>query len=109
MLSKEEFIKTLDFIKERRDKEDNFIKMLESLSPNTYCDCYLYDSYETTLVNVLESMFEDSAHDISFFIYDCNGLDDKLFEVKHCPKEKGRYLYKSKETLYDYLIREMNK
>lgn len=107
MLSKEEFIKTLEFIKDTRVKENKFVETLELLSPNTYCDCYLYGEYEDKLINVLESMFEDSCNDISYFIYDCNGLDNKYFDVKRCPKEKGKYLYKSIETLYDYLISNM--
>ena len=108
MLSKEEFIKTLEFIKDTRVKENKFVEVLETLSPNNYCNCSLYDEYDDKLINVLESMFEDSYHDISYFIYDCNGLDEKYFDVEKCPKEDEKYLYTSIETLYDYLISNMS-
>ena len=106
VLSKKEFINTLKFIKDRRNKEERFISALESLSPSTYCDCFIYNEYEEKLINLLEVMFEDDNHDISYFIYDLDGLN-KL-NKKHCPKYgNNKYLYTSIETLYDYLVKEM--
>ena len=68
MISKEEFINIFNFIKERREKEENFVKTLEGLSSSTYCDCFLYSEYEAKLIYLLESMFEDNYHEISYFI-----------------------------------------
>ena len=105
MLSKEQFVETINFIKEQGKKEKEFIKTLEKLSPYSHCDCYLYDEYEQKMIDTLEAMFEDNTHEISYFCYDCNGLD-KL-EKKNCPKVNNKYLYTSLETLYDYLVKEM--
>lgn len=106
MISKEEFIKTMNFIKERNQKQDKFINILEELSKDTYCDCFLYADYEDKMIELLENMFEDRMHDISYFCYDCDWLYDNFNEDK-CPKIDDKYLYTSLETLYDYLISEM--
>lgn len=105
MLSKKQFVETINFIKREREKEREFVRMLEKLSPGSYCDCYLYDEYEQKMIELLENMFEDNMHDISYFCYDCNGLDK--FEKKNCPKVNNKYLYNSLETLYNYLVKEM--
>lgn len=104
MISKEEFIDYINFIKERREKEEKFINALENLSEDTYCDCYLYNEYEDKLVKLLEITLEDFSHEISYFLYDCNYLNK--FDKKRCPKINNKYLYTSVETLYDYLIGE---
>ncbi len=104
MISKEEFVETINFIIEKREQEKTFVRTLEKLSPGCYCDCYLYDEYEQKLIDTLEIMLNDYSHEISYYCYDCNGLE-KL-DKKHCPKMHGKYLYTSLETLYDYLIKE---
>jgi hypothetical protein len=109
MLSKEEFIGILNFIRDKRKGEENFIQSLEKLSPHTYCDCFLYDEYETKMIDLLENIFEDDFQDISYFIYELDGLNKKRINKKICPTKEGRILYSSLETLYDYLINKMSK
>lgn len=109
MLSLKEFKEYLTFIKEQRSKEDTFIKALEILSSDSSCDCFLYSSYEEKIISLLENIFNDKNCDISFFIYDLNGLDNKSFIIKDkskCPTDmEGNICYYSADTLYEYLTK----
>jgi len=113
LISKEEFVKTLEFIKSQDLKVDNFISALEALSPNTYCDCFLYSDYESKLLKILEAMFEDEHEDIEYFLYESNWIFEnrpKLgLEVNFPTDDDGVELYNSPETLYDFLIAEKEK
>lgn len=104
MLSKELFIKTVNFIIEQREKESNFIKALEGLSPNSYCDCFLYDMYEDTLVNVLVEALNDKTELIPYYLYDFKELsrEKQKAQIAETPEVA------SLETIYDYLVANMD-
>lgn len=105
MLSKETFVKTLDFIKDLGIKQCNFVKALESLSPITYCDAFIYDGVIDFLVNMLIEELNDINADIEYFLFEMNYVDDNSFDAALCPKySDGTILYNSPETLYNYLI-----
>ena len=46
----EDFIKRISLIKEYEQKQEQFVKGLEALSPGTYCDCFLYSDYENMII-----------------------------------------------------------
>ena len=106
MLTKKEFKEYLQFIVDRRKKEDNFVDALNQLSKDTYCDCFLYNEYEDKLINLLEIALDDSAYEISYFLYDLDAINNNL-EIKNrygLPEIDGKVLYDSVDTLYDYLV-----
>ena len=49
-MNKEKFVNIINFIKKQSELQDNFISPLEGLSPQTYCDCFLYSEYESIVV-----------------------------------------------------------
>jgi len=105
VISENEFVKILEFTKKQRDLEDNFVKALESLSPGTYCDCYLFDAYETELFKLLEAMFDDKYGDISYFIYDMDYGQNKRMPVY---VNSDKPLYTNASELYRYLLSNKN-
>ena len=112
IISKEEFVRTLNFIKEQDIKENKFIDALETLSPNSYCDCFLFADYASKLISMLQIMLEDEADDIGYFLYEANWIyqgRDSKFELQFPTDENDKVLYTSPETLYDFLIAEMEK
>ena len=107
-LTKEEFVTTLSIIKDYKEKEEKFIKALEDMCPDNYVNAFVYDRYENTLLGVLEKMFWDENEDISFFLYETGYLfGDSPFNSPFPTDDKGKQLYNSPETLYDYLVAKM--
>lgn len=98
MLTKEEFVDYLNFIKEQDKLQENFIKALEALSPETYCECFIYSEYSMRLINLLTRIMNDQDEDITYFIYDSD-----FGEVRSAD---GTVLYDSPESLYDYLVKK---
>ena len=95
-LSKEQFIKAIEFIAAQNEKQENFIAALEALSPGTYCDCLLYSGYEEFVVKLLAELLEDEEECIDYYLY----------ESKECSifvDGEKKILFNSPETLYDYL------
>lgn len=107
IISKEKFVEILKFMREQSIKQDKFITVLEELSPNSYCDCFLFSAYENKLIDLLMIMLDDTDEDISYFLYELNWINKE--EVESSVKEGDKLLYNSPETLYDYLINKMNK
>ena len=96
-ISKEQFIKAIEFINAQNEKQESFIAALELLSPGTYCDCLLYSSYESFVVKLLMELLEDDKEDINYYLY----------ENKECVvlvDGEKKVLYNSPETLYNYLV-----
>lgn len=96
-ISKEQFIKAIEFINAQNEKQERFIAALEALSPGTYCDCLLYSSYEAFVVKLLMELLEDDKEDINYYLY----------ENKECVvlvNGEKKVLYNSPETLYNYLV-----
>lgn len=113
MITKEEFIDVLKFIKEMRDKQTNFCSVIETLSSSdSYCDIFIYDRYEEQLYKLLSNMFNDELDELGYFLFESNALDNgfKCSPVIRTEEDgTERVLYDSAETLYDFLISEMYK
>lgn len=111
MISKKTFVKTLKFIKECREKEEKFISALAGLSQDTYCDVFIYSTYEAQMVSLLAEDLQDEEGDIEYFLYEMDYLQEKLTKVKaRAPKgEDNIPLYDSPETLYNYLVSKKGK
>lgn len=105
MITKERFVKLLKFIKTQNKKQEKFVHVLEELSPNCYCDCYLYTDYEAELTHLLSEILNDTDDEIGHFLYDLDWLNNSKIEKDRCPQDAdGNILYSSVETLYDYLV-----
>lgn len=107
MLSKEEFVDYLNFIKDQYKKQDTLISAFETLCPGHYCDTYIYEEYEARLIKLLQSIMNDKDDDIGIFMYEVEYIDHDLDKINKAwlpTREDGKPLYTSPETLYDYLI-----
>ena len=102
-LTKDQFVHYINFIKERKEKEDIFNKLFtEEFEDSIF---YPYNRYETELVNLLETIFEGDDT-ISYFIYE---LDFGQVEfANHCITnvDGTTVSLTTPEELYDYLIKE---
>lgn len=109
-LTKEKFVKYIEFIKTQCLNQDKFIDALELLSPHTYCDAFIYSSYENTLLELIEDLLDDDEDDIGYFLYEMGYLNKDLKNLENLPRDdNGNILYDSPETLYDYLVGKMKK
>ena len=103
-ITKEQFVHYINFIKERKEKEDIFNEFFtEEFEDSIF---YPYSRYETELVNLLEVIFEDVDNNIGYFIYelDFGRLD---FANECITNEDGTTVsLTTPEELYDYLVKE---
>lgn len=112
MISKEYFVKTLNFLKNNDKLQEKFIGILEEMSPGSYCDCFLFSQFTDKIVDLLELIMDDTEHEISYFLFDAGWLTSNKNDIlkKYQPKSIGdgyeRILYKNPETLYDYLVKD---
>lgn len=93
VIKKEQFVAAINLIEESRKKQDTFIAALETLSPATYCDCFLYADYEQKMIELLQLILDDIEDDIGYFLY----------EVEPEERAVAKKQYQSAENLYDYL------
>ena len=102
MITKEMFVKYMEFIERKAAEERQFIKALEKLSPSTYCDAFIYDEYEDKLISLLRFILDDRDELILYRLYDYKDMDEasKAKQIKETPEVQ------SWETVYDYLIKE---
>lgn len=103
MLSKELFIETIDFIRERNDKEQEIQKLFRE--EFTDAIFWPYCKYEDRLLKVLTEVMHDQENEwISYYCYEKDyGRDDKL-EV--FDKDKNQIPLKTAEDLYNLLTSE---
>lgn len=107
MISKKYFIEILTFVKNQAKKQEEFIKALESLSPGSYCDCFLFNDYEDHLIDLLHTILNDKHDDLYYFLYELDWINRDELDKNSFPKDKkGNILYNSLETLYEYLTKE---
>ena len=99
MLSKELFIETIDFIRERNDQENKIHQMFkEEFTDGIF---WPYSKYENQLVKVLEEAMEDSERWISYYCWEKDfGRDDKL---KAFDEDRKEIPLTSSEDLYNLL------
>ena len=106
-LTKEDFLSVLDFIKEQRDKETKFIDVLELLSPQEYCNAFIYSQYEDKMVNLLRTILDDESDDIGYFLYE---MEQGTSSIVTGPTDQdGNVLYSNAAELYDYLMKKADK
>ena len=107
LLTKEEFKKCFQVISDQNKKQETFIEALETLSPGTYCDCFLYDVYEGEYVYLIKKLMNDEYDDIDYFLYE---LPDILKYATEEDKLSNRIPpYRDLDSLYDYLVEQDKK
>ena len=103
MISKELFVETINFMKERNNAVDRINRELSTeFEYNTF---YPYFRYEEMLVKVLETTMHDEGDWIRYFLYEGNyGEDlkpDSVSEADGTPID-----ITTSEKLYDFLVKE---
>ena len=108
MISKERFVKTLDFIKKMHSVEDDindiFRRNNMEFSSVSYCE------YENELFELLSDCMNDTGNWICWWIYDMNCGRDVENGVLVAEEEDGREIdLTTPEKLYDYLVKGIDK
>lgn len=103
MLSKETFVKTINFLKERNDKVEEINKLFtEEFEDSIF---YPYFKYEHVVVKLLTEIMKDKGDWIEYYLYECDyGNDIKPDSVQ---EEDGTPIdITTPEKLYEFLIKE---
>ena len=100
-ITKEDFVKYIEFIKERQENMDKINEAFTDEFEDSIF--YPYARYESVLVKLLSSVMHDKFDNIGFFIYEL------YFGQKYedgCIREKDNTLIdlSTAEKLYDYLV-----
>ena len=104
ILSKTDFRKIINELK----RNEEFIDKLNDLFSDFQRDDSVYSTgLETTVVKLLETMFnDDSTHWIAYWIWECNFGED--YNEGDVTEEDGTNIpLKTTEELYDFLIKNM--
>lgn len=101
MITKDNFIKYIDKIKELREIEDN----LNSIGEKLFNFHISFAEYEQLIVDVLEDAFDDQRFNfISYFIYELNFGSEWC---QGCIEINGEDVFLSNASdLYDLLVSE---
>lgn len=102
-MTKEQFVKAINSIKEYHTKIDNIQTVLEE-----NCEDVVFwpPSLEDTLVKVLEDSFNDNTDIIGYFIYE---LEFGTQWKPGCIEENEKDIkMQTPEDLYDYLVSELD-
>ena len=105
ILTKESFVSLMEFIESQRNKANKVCDALEELNKESRCDLFLYADYEDKVLNILETMFDDTTDLIGYRMYDYPELPLQIQEAELKENPEVR----SWETVYDYLIEKLNK
>lgn len=103
MISKETFIKAINFIEEQEKKEEKLCEVLEDLAGDYYrCEAFIYNQYQDMLLNVLQEDLDDTTDLIGYYLYEYRDRSEeqKQEQLKETPE------LESLETIYDYLVKE---
>jgi len=102
LLSKQEFVTYMEFIQKKSLQQDKFCKALEELSPETYCDVFLYGDYEDKLLKLITKVMYDHTELITYKLYDFDNFDakHKAKQLQETPEVE------TWETVYDYLVKD---
>ncbi len=106
LLSKEEFVELIRFIKETDEKFNNLIEAMEALSPGFFIDFFPQLSYVDRIIMLLNLIFhEPEPKDslIEYFIYTLNCGKDK-FAKEGITCDGKTYDLSSPELLYDAMV-----
>lgn len=105
-MTKEQFIDMLRFMSKKYKQENKLCSVLEEMSDEAcYSNAFVYSEYSEKLLELLMHILNDKDNDISYFLYELNGIDDVDIVVPDdkCPKWNDKILYNSASSLYDYL------
>ena len=100
-LSKELFIETIDFIRERNDQENKIYQMFkEEFTDGIF---WPYSRYETQLIKVLTEVMQDQENEwISYYCWEKDFGRD--YRLKAFDKDGKEIPLTSSEDLYNLLI-----
>jgi hypothetical protein len=103
MITKEEFKEYIRFIVGQNMKQEAFIKALEDLSPDNYCNCFLYSEYEDKFIELIEKDLGDTDDTLGYFLYDLDYIyeTDSIFPFEI----EENVTINSLDDLYDYIIK----
>ena len=107
-LTKQEFVDILNRLQEATELVDKVEELFRDSRDNIECDfcngAGLQISHEGIVVKLLEKLMQDSAGNISYFIYE---LDYGKEYREDCVSDKnGNIDISTPEKLYDYLMKE---
>ena len=107
-LTKQEFVDILNRLREATELVDKVEELFRDSRENLECDfcngAGLQISHEGIVVKLLEKLMQDSAGNISYFIYE---LDYGKEYREDCVSDKnGNIDISTPEKLYDYLMKE---
>lgn len=108
MISKEQFVKIINRLRDYNDLQHNIQSLFDNCIDNRENDFTNAGSicvgHETIVVELLENMFNDKDT-ISYWLYECDyGRDYRLGNMTVDGKDID---LTTPEKLYDYLIKEM--
>lgn len=105
MITKEEFLKAIEVLKQQNIVDDNFQTHMEAAFPGSYAP--IYDNHLWTLsVHLLELLMEDSYKYIGWWIWETNFGKEHPYVTWNSPngETKNEWVLESSETLYDFLM-----
>lgn len=106
IISKTKFIDIINTIKQAHDFEEECNALARKYDRDY--DCFPWDSYvEQELVDLLETIMEDDAGDISYFIYELNFGSRYVLGAVTLP-DGTKVDFSSANSLYDYLASKYN-
>lgn len=105
LISKEQFIKTINFMKQSKEQDRQIQKVLSPLIDGGIFQ--LNPGYEDTVIHLLELLTHDDEEWISYFIYELDfGKDYKegtIYQKNEKTGEKVNIKLSTVEDLYNYL------
>lgn len=102
-MTRELFLKTLKTIKHYRELTNKFCDVLEEMSPNESCNCFLYSEYENLCYDFFAEIYgNDDAEFIFYWTIDQDFGNYGPLELKF-PLSGIEVSIKSDEELYDFI------
>lgn len=105
MISKKEFVKTMNELEELEKKMNAADEAIKELDPE-FCGLYISSIFNTT-INLLKYIFDDESHGdwIDYFIYEKNWLRD--FHIGDITDKGEEIEIYNWADVYDFLIDNM--
>lgn len=100
MISKEDFVKLMNELSEKRESWEKLQDVMEELSPGEYVNFWPYFFYEETITNLLRDMFGYTDKD------EDTPLDWFMIEGSYGKNPSEIKGFETAEKLYDLLIKE---
>ena len=113
-MTREEFKKYIEFIKEKEDAENRFSDLLSELGGGDGY-AYLYSDYKGKLVHLLDDIWLSPGvdyRDIDYFVYEQEyGAKADEYYTSWTDEEGNEQTFKphNVDELYDYLVKEYPK